>query len=99
MTAGGEIEEVEQILSETIAALSRLQTDELEELERRAARLMESLSSEGLQATRSKADLLSACLNTTAENLKVLYRLRGERRWCDGQPDRVDEYVAVGAAG
>jgi hypothetical protein len=43
---------------------------------------MESLGSEGLQAThglRSKADLLEACLNTTAENLKVLYRLRGEK--------------------
>ncbi len=82
MTAGGQIEEVEQILSETIAALSRLQTDELEELERRATRIMESLGSEGLRATRelrSKADLLGACLNTTAENLKVLYRLRGEK--------------------
>jgi hypothetical protein len=82
MTASGQSEEVEQILSETIAALSRLQTDELEELERRAARLVASLSSEGFQATRglrSKADLLGACLNTTAENLKVLYRLRGEK--------------------
>jgi hypothetical protein len=82
MTAGGQIEEVEQILSETVAALSRLQTDELEELERRVARIMESLGSESLPATqglRSKADLLGACLDTTAENLKVLYRLRGEK--------------------
>jgi hypothetical protein len=79
-------EKIEAVLSETIAALSRLETDALEELERRAARIAESLGAEGLQVAESsreglrpRVDLLEACLSATAENLAVLDRLRSRK--------------------
>jgi hypothetical protein len=80
MTAA--VEEIKAILSETVAALSRLQTEELEELERRASRLAESFGAEKLPAKReirAKANLLEGCLGATAENLKVLERLRDRK--------------------
>ena len=81
MTTGvaEEIEAVEQILSDTVAALSKLQAEELEELERRASRLAESFGAAKLPVTRemrAKANLLEGCLGATAENLKVLRGLR-----------------------
>jgi hypothetical protein len=75
-------DEIEVVLSETIAALSRLETDALEELERRATRIAESLGTGGLQVTpglRSKANVLEGCLGATAEILAVLDRLRGRK--------------------
>jgi hypothetical protein len=74
-----EAQEVEGILHETVAALSRLDVEELEELERRASRLAESFGAEKLPATRglrAKVNLLEGCLSGTAENLKVLRGLR-----------------------
>ena len=79
-------EEIEAVLGETIAALSRLETDALEELERRAARIAESLGGESLRVSegsheglRSRVDLLEGCLSATAENLAVLDRLRDRK--------------------
>jgi hypothetical protein len=74
-----EAQELEGILSETVAALSKLQTEQLEELERRASWLAESFGAEKLPVTRglrAKANLLEGCLGATAENLKVVRGLR-----------------------
>ena len=74
-----ESQKVEAILSETVAALSKLQTEQLEELERRASWLAESFGEEKLPVTRglrAKANLLEGCLGVTVENLKVVRGLR-----------------------
>ena len=75
MTAAKEIEE---ILTETIAALPRLRPEELEDLERRAAALAELCGRGSLLATprlRSQMGSLKAGLGTTAESLMVLERI------------------------
>jgi hypothetical protein len=73
-------EQIEDILAETIAALPRLRPDELEDLERRAAALLQMFEPGSVKATRglqSKMDLLRAGLETTAGNLSVLNRILG----------------------
>ena len=74
-------EEIEEILTETIAALPRLRPEELEDLERRAAALAERFAAGGVMATprlRSQMGSLKAGLGTTAENLTVLERILGK---------------------
>jgi hypothetical protein len=73
-------EEIEEILTETIAALPRLRPDELEDLERRAVALGEQFAAGGVIATprlRSQMGSLKAGLETTAGSLTVLERILG----------------------
>jgi hypothetical protein len=73
-------EQIEEILTETIAALPRLRPEELEDLERRAAALAERFAAGGVMATprlRAQMGSLKARLGTTAENLTVLERILG----------------------
>jgi hypothetical protein len=68
-------DQIEAILPETIAALSRLQSEELEELELRLKRLVEGCGPGSVVATRglrSKLDSLQACLSSTEANIRVV---------------------------
>jgi hypothetical protein len=73
-------EQIEEVLTETIAALPRLRPDELEDLERRAGALAERFAAGGVIATprlRAQMSSLKAGLETTAGNLAVLNRILG----------------------
>jgi hypothetical protein len=73
-------EEIEAILSETIAALPSLRPEELEDLERRAAALSARFAAGSAVATqRLQAQMgsLKSGLESTAGNLTVLERILG----------------------
>jgi hypothetical protein len=74
-------EQIEEILPETISALSRLQPEELEDLELRLKLLVESCGPGSILATRglqSKLDSLQACLSSTEANIRVVQSIRDQ---------------------
>jgi len=69
-------EQVEAILGETISALSRLQTDELEDLEQRLTLIADQYGRRSTPSTRtleSKMDMLQACLNCMGHISKLVF--------------------------
>ena len=71
-------EEIEEVLAETIAALPRLRTEELEDLERRAAALAARFAAGGVIPTPRllvQMGSLKAGLEGTAGSLTVLRRI------------------------
>ena len=74
-------EQIEEILPETIAALSRLQPKQLEDLELRLKLLVEGCGPGSVVATRglqSKLDSLQACLSATEANIRVVRSIRDQ---------------------
>ena len=74
-------EQIEEILPETIAALSRLQPEQLEDLELRLKLLVEGCGPGSIVATRrlqSKLDSLQACLSATEANIRVVRSIRDQ---------------------
>ena len=74
-------EQIEEILPETIAALSRLKPEELEDLELQLKLLVEGCGPGSIVATRglqSKLDSLQACLRATEANIRVVRSIRDQ---------------------